>query len=66
MNTRPDVGGRFTFRGLPPGDYRIAVTTDLIPADLADGTALQQLLLEGTPLSVGQGEHKVFDIRTGP
>jgi protocatechuate 3,4-dioxygenase beta subunit len=65
MNTRPDVGGRFAFRGLPPGDYRIAVTTDLIPDDLADGTALQQLLLQSTPLTIAPGERKVFDIRTG-
>lgn len=64
VNTRPDVGGRFTFRGLPPGDYRIAVTTDLVPEDLADGNALQRLMLEAVAVTIGPGERKVFDIRT--
>jgi len=65
VNARPDVGGRFTFRGLPPGDYRIAATTDLVPEDLADGNALQQLMLQSVPVTIGPGERKVFDIRTG-
>lgn len=64
VNTRPDVGGRFTFRGVPPGDYRIAVTTDLVPEDLADGNALQRLMLQAVDVTIGPGERKVFDIRT--
>ena len=42
-STRPDGKGRYVFRGLPGGDYRIAVTTDLVPRDLQEVSTLEQL-----------------------
>jgi hypothetical protein len=62
-NTRPDGRGFFAFRSLPPGEYRIAATTDLVPRDLQDASALERLLRESAPVTVGVGEKKVFDIR---
>src|SRR5262245_44545068 len=29
VSARPDTTGRFTVRGLPPGDYRISAVTDV-------------------------------------
>jgi hypothetical protein len=65
VNTRPDGRGVFAFRALPPGDYRIAATTDLVPRDLQDASALERLLAESAPVTIGVGEKKVFDIRLG-
>ena len=42
-STRPDGTGRYVFRNLPAGSYRIAVTTDLVTRDLQDMAALDQL-----------------------
>jgi hypothetical protein len=64
-STRPDVQGKFVFRSLPPGDYRVAVTTDLVPRDLQDVNALVQLMEHSAPVTVGVGEKKVFDMRLG-
>ena len=61
----PDVNGRFVFRALPPGDYRVAVTTDLVQSDLADRNALVEMMNQSTPVTIGVGEKKVFDIRLG-
>ena len=63
VSARPAVDGAFTFRNLPPGDYRIAATTDLASGDLADRAALTRLLGESAPLTIGPGEKKVFNIQ---
>jgi hypothetical protein len=63
-NTRPDGSGRYLFRGLPAGDYRIAVTTDLVPRDLQDVSSLEQLLGQSVPVTIGVGEKKQLDLKT--
>jgi hypothetical protein len=65
VSTRPDVNGRYVFRKLPPGEYRIAATTDLVPGDLNDIIALELLLPLSTPVTVAVGEKKVFDFKVG-
>jgi hypothetical protein len=62
VNARPDVRGQFVFRALPPGDYRIAATRDLVPRDLTDANALSQLNDRSTAVTLAPGEKKVFDI----
>ena len=52
------------FRGLPAGDYRIAVTTDLVPRDLQDVSALEQLLAQSVPVTIAFGEKKQLDLKT--
>ena len=64
VNTRPDGSGRYVFRGLPAGDYRIAVTTDLVPRDLQDVSALEQLLAQSVPVTIAFGEKKQLDLKT--
>jgi hypothetical protein len=62
-STRPDDRGRFVFRNLPPGEYRLAATTDLVARDLQDVAALEALLPQSLPVTIGLGEQKVIDIR---
>lgn len=64
VSTRPDGQGRYTFRGLPPGDYRIAVTTDLVPQDLREATILEGLLPQSLPVTVSFTTPAVLDIKT--
>jgi hypothetical protein len=65
LSTRPDVNGHYVFRKLPPGGYRIVATTDLVPGDLNDSGALELLLPQSAPVTVGFGEKKVFDFKIG-
>jgi hypothetical protein len=64
VSTRPDGAGRYVFRGLPPGKYRIAVTTDLVPRDLQEHDVLEQLLPQSLPVTVTFDEPRTLDIRT--
>lgn len=63
-STRPDGKGRYVFRGLPGGDYRIAVTTDLVPRDLQEVSTLEQLSAQSLPVTIATGERKVLNVRT--
>jgi len=60
---RPGTDGSFTFRSLPPGEYRIAPVLDPEPGTWFDPAFLQQL--DGTALRVplGPGEKKVQNLR---
>jgi hypothetical protein len=62
-STRPDRNGRFVFRNLPAGEYRLAATTDLVPRDLQETAALEALLPQGVPVTLGVGEKKTIDLR---
>ena len=63
-STRPDGKGRYVFRGLPAGDYRIAVTTDLVARDLQEVSTLEQLLPQSLPVTLATGERKSLNIKT--
>lgn len=65
LSARPDASGRFLFRNLPAGDYRIAATTDLVQRDLQDTAALARLAEQSAPVSLTAGEKKTFDFRIG-
>jgi protocatechuate 3,4-dioxygenase beta subunit len=62
-STRPDRSGRYVFHGLPAGDYRIAVTTDDVSAELNDANALAQLAAQSAPVTMTTGEKRVLDLR---
>lgn len=64
VSTRPDGSGRYVFRGLPPGAYRIAVTTDLVPADLQRPEVLEQLLPQSLAVTLTFDAPRTLDIRT--
>jgi uncharacterized protein (DUF2141 family) len=62
-STRPGTDGRFVFRGLPPGDYRLTAVTDVEPGEWYDPAFLTQLNAVSIPVAVAEGEKKVQDIR---
>jgi uncharacterized protein (DUF2141 family) len=63
QTSRPGTDGRFTFRNLPPGDYRLATVFDPEPGAWFDPAYLQQLDGSARRLTLTAGEKKVQDIR---
>jgi hypothetical protein len=63
VSTRPATDGRFTFRNLPAGEYRIAPVLDPEPGSWFDPTFLQQLDSGATRVSLGEGEKKEQNLR---
>lgn len=60
---RPGTDGRFTFRNLPPGDYRLATVFDPEPGSWYDPAYLQQLETASTRLTLSAGEKKNQAVR---
>jgi hypothetical protein len=63
VSARPGTDGRFTFRNLPPGEYRLAAITDAEPGEWFNPEFLAQLVAPSIPFSLAEGERKVQDIR---
>jgi hypothetical protein len=63
QSSRPGTDGRFTFRNLPPGDYRMTAVTDVEPGDWFNPDFLTQLVNASVPLTLTEGEKKTQDIR---
>jgi hypothetical protein len=63
QTSRPGTDGRFTFRNLPPGDYRLATVFDPEPGSWYDPAFLQQLDGSSTRFSIAAGEKKAMDVR---
>lgn len=61
--TRPGTDGRFTFRNLPAGEYRLTAVTDVEPGEWYDPAFLKQLGNASIPISLSEGEKKNQDIR---
>jgi hypothetical protein len=62
-SARPGTDGRFNFGSIPAGDYRLTAVTDVEPGEWYDPAFLSQLQAVSIPVSVGEGEQKVQDIR---
>jgi hypothetical protein len=60
---RPAPDGRYSIRGLPPGEYRMAAVTDLLPSDLNDSLFLDDLVPTSFTLTIADGENKMQDLR---
>jgi protocatechuate 3,4-dioxygenase beta subunit len=65
QSTRPGTDGRYTFRNLPPGEYRIAPLFDLEPGATSDPAFLQQLEATSLRVTLRPGETKTQDMRLG-
>jgi hypothetical protein len=63
QTVRPATDGRFTFRNLPPGDYRLAPVLDPEPGSWLDPAFLQQLDTTAVRVSIGEGEKKEQSLR---
>jgi hypothetical protein len=63
QTSRPGTDGGFTFRNLPPGDYKLATVFDPEPGSWYDPAYLQQLDTVSTRLTLGPGEKKVQNVR---
>ncbi len=64
-NTRPGPDGTFRFSAAIPGDYYLAVLTELDPNDWADPEFKDQLVASSIKVSVAKGQKKVQDMRVG-
>lgn len=62
---RPGTDGKFTFRNLPPGEYRIATPVDMEPGSLTNPEVLQQLEGASMRVTLQPGETKIQNIRLG-
>jgi hypothetical protein len=62
-SARPGTDGRFAFGSVPAGDYRLTAVTDVEPGEWYDPAFLSQLQSVSIPVTVGEGERKVQDIR---
>ena len=60
---RPGTDGQFTFRNMPPGDYRVAPVLDPEPGTWFDPAFLQQLDSNALRVPIGAGEKKVQNLR---
>jgi hypothetical protein len=60
---RPDADGTFIYRGVPPGDYRVAAVLDYEPGEWSTPEFLQQLVWTSTRVTVAEGEKKSVSLR---
>jgi uncharacterized protein (DUF2141 family) len=65
LSARPDATGHYIFRGLPAGNYRLAVTTDLVNGDLRDRGALLRLKDQSRPVSVSLDAPTTLNLKVG-
>jgi len=63
QSTRPATDGRYTFRNLPAGEYRIAPVLDPEPGSWLDPAFLQELENSSIRFSIGDGEKKEQNLR---
>jgi hypothetical protein len=63
QSTRPATDGRYSFRNLPAGDYRIAPVMDPEPGSWFDPAFLQQLDSAAVHVTIADGEKKEQNLR---
>jgi hypothetical protein len=63
--TRPSTAGRFSFSGLPPGEYRLAAVTDVENGIWFDPAVLQQLSAASIPFALQKGQTITQNLRVG-
>jgi hypothetical protein len=63
QTTRPATDGRFSFRNLPAGEYRLVPVLDPEPGSWLDPAFLDQLDSSATRISLSEGEKKDQTLR---
>jgi hypothetical protein len=59
---RPNSEGRYTVRNLPPGDYLVAASDDILTGEWFDPVLLEQLAPRAARIRIGENEKKTYDI----
>jgi hypothetical protein len=62
-SARPSTDGKFSFNGLPAGDYRIAAVTDIEPGAWNDPALLHELMAASLAVRLVEGQAVVQDVR---
>ena len=60
-----DAAGRYSVRGLPPGDYRVAAAVELGDRDVYRGDVLRAVRDQGTAITLEAGASRVVDLVAG-
>jgi hypothetical protein len=60
---RPGLDGRYTFNGLPAGDYLVAAVTDIEPGSQFDPDFLNELAGAAVRVTINEGGTQVQDLR---
>ena len=63
---RPDQGGRFALRGLPPGRYLIAAVESLMPGEERHPDTLARLRASAVGVTLAEGESRAQNLRLDP
>jgi hypothetical protein len=63
LTTRPATDGKFSFRDLPPGDYRLVALEDAEPGSWFDPELLKQLVPASMSITMSEGLRKTQDLR---
>ena len=61
--TSPMPDGRFVFRNVPPGDYRLSMQADPDPGQFYDPAFLSQLDATSIRVTLAEGEKKIENLR---
>jgi protocatechuate 3,4-dioxygenase beta subunit len=62
-SSRPGTDGKFSFSGIPPGQYHLTAVTDVEPGEWFNPDFLSQLTGASVAVAVGEAEKKVQDLR---
>jgi hypothetical protein len=60
---RPTTNGKFSFSGLPAGEYRLAALTEVEPGAWYDPSLLRQLLAASIQVSLADGQTRTQDLK---
>ena len=61
MTARPDQTGKFTIRGLPPGEYYLVTVDPAEQGEWFDPTYLEEQRVGAARITIGEGETKTQD-----
>ena len=65
-SARPDQGGKFLLRTLPPDEYLVAAVEFLEPGEEGDPELLEKLRRHATTVTLGEGESKTVTLKLAP
>jgi len=63
VSARPTTEGKYAFRDLPAGEYRLAALEDVEPESWFDPNFLRTLIGASTSVTIVEGEKKTQDLK---